>query len=136
MTNWIIGHTGRFKCAASQRSIANWTSFHNTSDIGWYFAEDQVGGSPWNGLEKIWEQSPLKYADRVTTPTLFLHSDEDYRCPLSEGLQMFYAVREHGVESRLCIFHGENHELSRSGKPENRIRRLREITEWMEHYLK
>ena len=136
MTNWIIGHTGRFKCAASQRSIANWTSFHNTSDIGWYFAEDQVGGSPWNGLEKIWAQSPLKYADRVTTPTLFLHSDEDYRCPLSEGLQMFYAVREHGVESRLCIFHGENHELSRSGKPENRIRRLREITEWMEHYLK
>ena len=49
---------------------------------------------------------------------------------------MFYAVREHGVESHLCIFHGENHELSRSGKPENRIRRLREITEWMEHYLK
>lgn len=136
MTNWIIGHTDRFKCAASQRSISNWTSFHNSSDIGWYFAQDQVGGSPWNGLEKIWAQSPLKYADRVTTPTLFLHSDEDYRCPLSEGIQMFYAVREHGVEARLCIFHGENHELSRSGKPQNRIRRLREITEWMEHYLK
>lgn len=136
MTNWIIGHTDRFKCAASQRSISNWTSFHNSSDIGWYFAQDQVGGSPWNGLEKIWAQSPLKYANRVTTPTLFLHSDEDYRCPLSEGIQMFYAVREHGVEARLCIFHGENHELSRSGKPQNRIRRLREITEWMEHYLK
>lgn len=136
MTNWVIGHTDRFKCAASQRSIANWLSFHNMSDIGWYFAQDQVGGEPWTGLEKIWAQSPVKYADRVTTPTLFIHSDEDFRCPLAEGLQMFYALRYHGVESRMCIFKGENHELSRSGKPKNRVRRLREITEWMERHLK
>lgn len=136
MTNWIIGHTDRFKCAASQRSISNWISFHNSSDIGWYFAQDQVGGEPWTGLERIWAQSPLKYADRVTTPTLFIHSDEDYRCPISEGIQMFYALRYRGVESRMCIFKGENHELSRSGKPKNRMRRLREITEWMEKHLK
>ena len=136
MTNWVIGHTDRFKCAASQRSISNWISFRNSADIGWYFAEDQVGGEPWTGLEKIWSQSPLAFADRVTTPTLFIHSEEDYRCPLSEGIQMFYALRQRGVETRMCIFRGENHELSRSGRPRNRVRRLREITEWMERRLK
>lgn len=136
MTNWIIGHTDRFRAAASQRSIANWLSFRNTSDIGWYFGEDQTAADPWGAPEKMWAQSPLKYADKVTTPTLFIHSDEDYRCPLSEGLQMFYAVRAKGVPARLVIFRGENHELSRSGKPKHRVRRLREITEWMEKYLK
>ena len=136
MTNWIIGHTGRFKCAASQRSISNWISFGNTSDIGHRFAKDQTAATAWEGVEKAWEQSPLRYAGRVTTPTLFIHSEEDYRCPLPEGMQMFYALKVHGVPARMCIFKGENHELSRSGRPQNRVRRLREITEWMEKYLK
>lgn len=136
MTNWIIGHTDRFKAAASQRSISNWISFFNTSDIGWIFGKDQCAGDPWNETTKLWEASPLKYADKVKTPTLFIHSDEDYRCWLAEGLQMFTAVKYHGVESRMCIFKEENHELSRSGKPKHRIRRLREITDWFEKYLK
>lgn len=136
MTNWVIGHTGRFKAAASQRSIASWISFSNLSDIGFYFGGDQVGGDAWNDLEKIWAQSPLRYADKATTPTLFIHSDEDHRCPMAEGLQMFYALRAHGVPARCCIFKGENHELSRSGKPKHRVRRLREITEWFDRYLK
>lgn len=136
MTNWIIGHTHRFRAAASQRSIANWTGYYGTSDIGYFFQPDQIGADPWQDLEKVWAQSPLKYADKVRTPTLFIHSDEDYRCPLAEGLQMFTALRVHGVEARLCMFKGENHELSRSGKPKHRVRRLREITEWFEKYLK
>ncbi|MDO4483827.1 MAG: S9 family peptidase [Clostridia bacterium] len=136
MTNWIIGHTDRFCCAASQRSISNWLSFHGTSDIGWCFAADQCGATPYTDYEKMWAQSPLKYAAHVKTPTLFIHSDEDYRCPLSEGLQMFTALKEHGVPARLCMFHGENHELSRSGKPKHRIRRLQEITAWFEKYAK
>ena len=136
MTNWIIGHTDRFKCAASQRSISNWVSFGNTSDIGHRFAKDQTAATAWEGVEKAWEQSPLRYAGRVTTPTLFIHSEEDYRCPLPEGMQMFYALKVHGVPARMCIFKGENHELSRSGRPQNRVRRLKEITEWMEKYLK
>ncbi|MDD4833024.1 MAG: prolyl oligopeptidase family serine peptidase, partial [Clostridia bacterium] len=78
----------------------------------------------------------LKYADKVKTPTLFIHSDSDYRCPLAEGLQMFQAIRDFGIDTRLCMFKGENHELSRSGKPKHRVRRLREITEWLEKYLK
>ena len=136
MTNWIIGHTDRFQAAVSQRSIANWLSYCNTADIGYFFTPDQVGGDPWSDPAKIWAQSPLKYADRVKTPTLFLHSDEDYRCPISEGTQMFYALRTHGVPTRLCMFKGENHELSRSGKPKHRVRRLKEITAWFDRYLK
>lgn len=135
MTNWIVGHTGRFAAAASQRSISNWVSMAYTTDIGYYFAPDQTGGTAWDGVERMWEQSPLKYADRCTTPTLFIHSDEDYRCWQAEGLQMFTALKLHGVESRLCLFKGENHELSRSGKPEHRIRRLTEITDWMERHF-
>ena len=136
MTNWIIGHTQRFKAAASQRSIANWISFAHTSDIGETFGSDQQAGDTWKNPEKLWWHSPLKYADQCTTPTLFIHSDEDFRCPYSEGLQMYSALCEHGVEARLCMFKGENHELSRSGKPRHRIKRLEEITNWMQQHLK
>ncbi len=136
MTNWIIGHTERFKAAVSQRSISNWVSFFGTTDIGYFFADDQNGATPWNGIDKLWFHSPLKYADKVTTPTLFIHSEEDYRCSLPEGLQMFTSLKYHGVDSRLCMFRGENHELSRSGKPKNRVKRLEEITNWFNRYLK
>ena len=136
MTNWIVGHTDRFKCAASLRSISNWISKFGTTDIGYYFNADQMASTPWTDIDKMWWHSPLKYADKCKTPTLILHSDEDYRCWLPEALQMFTALKYHGVDSRLCIFKGENHELSRSGKPKSRIRRLEEITGWFEKYLK
>ncbi len=136
MTNWIIGHTDRFKCAASQRSISNWISKFGTTDIGYYFNTDQNLSTPWDNVEKMWFHSPLKYANLAVTPTLFIHSEEDYRCWLAEGLQMFTALKYHGVDARLCMFRGENHELSRSGKPRHRVRRLEEITNWFEKYLK
>ncbi len=136
MTNWIIGHTNRFCCAASQRSISNWLSFYGVSDIGPHFAADQCDGTPFTDAKKLWDHSPMKYAPNVTTPTLFIHSDEDYRCPLDQGIQMYTSLVEHGVPARLCMFHGETHELSRSGKPKHRIRRLTEITNWFEKYAK
>ncbi|MBQ9458833.1 MAG: S9 family peptidase [Oscillospiraceae bacterium] len=136
MTNWIIGHTDRFCCAASQRSISNWLSFFGTSDIGMYFAPDQNNADFYDEPEKLWEHSPLKYAKNVKTPTLFIHSDEDYRCPLEQGVQMYAALVDRGVEARMCLFHGENHELSRSGKPKHRLRRLKEITDWFEKHTK
>lgn len=132
MTNWIIGHTDRFRACASQRSISNWLSFYGVSDIGPDFATDQNAASPWDGPEKLWAHSPMKYADRVKTPTLFIHAFEDYRCPVDQGYQMFASLLAHGVESRLVCFRGENHELSRSGKPSHRLKRLREITGWFD----
>ena len=136
MTNWIIGHTDRFKCAASQRSISNWISKFGTTDIGYYFNADQNLSTPWENHDKLWWHSPLKYANNVKTPTLFIHSEEDYRCWLPEGIQMFTALKYFGVDARLCMFRKENHELSRSGRPKGRIKRLNEITDWFEKYLK
>lgn len=136
MVNWIIGHTDRFAVAVSQRSISNWVSFSGYSDIGPWFGMDQMAASIYGGIEKMWYHSPLKYAGQVKTPTLFIHSDEDYRCGLPEGIQMFTALIQEGVPSRFCYFKGENHELSRSGKPKHRMRRLHEISSWLGHYLK
>ena len=136
MTNWTIGHTNRFKAAVSQRSISNWTSFYGVSDIGYYFAPDQTGANPWDDIEKMWDESPIKYANKAITPTLFIHADCDYRCPLEQGLQMFNKLKLNGVDTRMVVFHGENHELSRSGKPKARIKRLTEIKDWFDKYLK
>ena len=136
MTNWTIGHTDRFAAACSQRSISNWTSFYGVSDIGYYFAPDHRARALWTDLNKMWDQSPIKYAPNVTTPTLFIHSDEDYRCPLEQGLQMYTRIKENGTDTKMYIFHGENHELSRSGKPKGRIKRLEAIKEWFDKYLK
>lgn len=134
MTNWIIGHTDRFRACASQRSISNWVSFFGVSDIGVDFTVDQCAGTIWPSPEKLWQHSPLKYADRCKTPTLFIHAFEDYRCPIDQGYQMYTALAAHGVEAKMVCFRGENHELSRSGKPLHRIKRLEEITAWFEKH--
>ncbi len=136
MSNWIIGHTDRFAAAAPQRSISNWISFENTTDIGYFFTPNQHLTTTQEDAEKLWWHSPLKYAKNVKTPTLFIHSDSDYRCYMVEGLSMFTALKMNGVESRMVLFKGENHELSRGGKPLNRVRRIEEITSWMNKYLK
>jgi dipeptidyl aminopeptidase/acylaminoacyl peptidase len=137
MTNWIIGHTDRFCCAASQRSIASWISEAFISDIGVMFSADQCGAkNVYRDTQKLWDHSPLKYAENVKTPTLFIHSDQDRRCPLPEGMQMMQAIAGRNVETRMVIFHGENHELSRSGKPLHRIKRLEEITGWFNKHTK
>lgn len=136
MTNWAIGHTNRFKAACSQRSIANMTTEFLLTDIGYYFIDDQISATPWTNYEKLWYHSPVRYANKVKTPTIFIHSDEDYRCWIPEGIQMFSALKYHNVPARLVMFKGENHELSRSGKPLHRIRRIKEIFDWFENYLK
>ena len=134
LTNWVIGHTDRFACAASQRSISNMLSFWGNADVGFTSVTDKNGGDIYHSMGLLWEQSPLKYAPKVTTPSLFLHSDEDYRCPLEQGVQMYTAVSLTGTDTRLVVFKGENHSLSRSGKPQNRIRRLEEMLNWFDKY--
>ena len=135
-TNWIITHNHRLACAASQRSISNWLSFYGYSDLGYNFNVDQMNTTIFEGADKMWNVSPMKYAANIQTPTLFIHSDEDYRCPLAEGLQIYTSMVDRGIPTRMCIFKGENHELSRSGRPKHRMRRLNEITAWIEKYTK
>lgn len=135
MTNWIIGHTDRFRAAVTQRSICNQVSFYGTSDIGPNFNGDQIGGTPWENIDTYWEKSPLKYAHRIKTPLLIIHSEEDYRCPVEQAYQLYTALRHHGTEVEMELFPGENHDLSRSGKPGHRTRRLSSILGWFQKHL-
>lgn len=134
MTNWIVGHTDRFKAAVTQRSICNWISFYGVSDIGYYFTEWQIL-SDLEDIEKLWKHSPLKYVKHVKTPLLILHSEQDYRCPIEQGEQLFIALKKNGKETRFIRFPESNHELSRSGKTDFRIKRLEYIRDWFEKYL-
>jgi dipeptidyl aminopeptidase/acylaminoacyl peptidase len=136
MVNWIIGHTNRFRAAISMRSVSNWISNFGIADIGYFFNVDEHKATLWNGVDRLWWMSPIKYANNVTTPTLILHSDDDFRCPLSEAYQMFSCLKIHDVDCRLVVFHDENHHLSRKGRPRNRIARMNEIINWLDFYLK
>lgn len=135
MTNWLIGHTDRFKCAVSQRGISNWITMFGLSDVGSFMVEEDISINFLQDIETTWWHSPMRYAADVKTPTLFIHSENDFRCPLSEAMQMYSALKHYNVATKMCIFKDENHELSRSGKPKHRIRRLEEILAWMDSYL-
>ena len=135
MCNWIEGHTDRFAAIASQRSVSNWVSDFGCSEIGIFFNQNELLATPWSSMESMWQVSPLKYAHCAKTPILLIHSMCDYNCTIDQGIQMFTAMKFFGVPCRMVLFEGENHELSRSGKPKHRMRRLREIADWFEKYL-
>jgi len=136
MTNWVIGHTDRFKAAVTDRCISNWMSFWCTSDIGPWFTKDQIGFDPWDNEGALLASSPLRYVKDIKTPLLIIHSLEDYRCWLVEALQLFTALKYYGKEAELIIFPKENHELSRSGKPKHRVIRLQSYLRWFDRHLK
>lgn len=137
MTNWVIGHTHRFSAAVSMRSIASWTAMY-ISDIGPEFVNDQMATDDLHSddIDKHWFHSPLRYVNNVTTPTLFLHSDHDFRCPIPDAYQMFQALKLRNVPTKLVVFQGSNHDLSRKGAPNRRIKRLEETLNWFDKYLK
>ncbi|MEX3624131.1 S9 family peptidase [Viridibacillus arvi] len=134
MTNWIVGHTNRFKAAVTQRSISNWISFFGVSDIGYYFSDWQIG-TDMKDVEKLWQHSPLKYAENVETPLLILHSEKDFRCPIEQAEQLYITLKSMGKETQFVRFPDADHNLSRTGLPNLRIERLNQITGWFEKYL-
>jgi dipeptidyl aminopeptidase/acylaminoacyl peptidase len=135
MTNWIVGHSNRFKAAVTQRSICNWISFYGVSDIGYFFAEWEVLRGGTFDPEKLWNQSPLKYANQIETPLLILHGEKDYRCPIEQAEQLYITLKHQKKTTKLVRFPESNHELSRSGNPKLRIHRLDHIAGWFEEYL-
>lgn len=134
MTNWIVGHTNRFKAAVTQRSISNWISFYGVSDIGYYFTPWQIGADM-TDIDKLWDASPLKYAVNVETPLLILHSENDYRCPIEQGQQLYITLKGMGKETSFVRFPQADHNLSRVGLPNLRQTRLEQITGWFEKYI-
>ncbi|WP_276730985.1 S9 family peptidase [Bacillus sp. (in: firmicutes)] len=135
MTNWIVGQTNRFKAAVTQRSISNWISFHGVSDIGYFFTDWQLEHDMFSDTEKLWDRSPLKYAANVETPLLILHGERDDRCPIEQAEQLFIALKKMGKETKLVRFPKASHNLSRSGHPGQRIKRLNYISSWFDQYL-
>ncbi|HET8629088.1 MAG TPA: S9 family peptidase [Thermomicrobiales bacterium] len=135
MTNWVVGHTDRFKAAVTMRCVSNLVSFFGTSDIGFTFLDMQFETEPWDDVEKLLKYSPITYVKNITTPLLILHSEEDYRCPIEQGEQMFIALKKLGRDVEFVRFPDENHDLSRNGKPAHRIERLQHIVRWFDKYL-
>jgi dipeptidyl aminopeptidase/acylaminoacyl peptidase len=134
MTNWIVGHTNRFKAAVTLRSVSNFISDDGTRD-GAYGHEDDFKGFLFDDFQQYWDASPLKYARSVRTPTLILHSDNDYRVPLEQGEQWFRALKHYGVVSELVIFPRENHNLTRTGEPKHLVESLNWQAWWFRRYL-
>ena len=136
LTNWLIGHTTRFAAAVTQRSMSNLYSKYGVADNGWTHDRHGMGGADlWDNEALLMERSPIRYAPYVRTPTLIIHSDQDLRCPLEQGEQWYVALKRLGVETELVRFTGENHELSRSGKPRNRVERLERLAGWFERHM-
>jgi len=135
MTNWIVGHTDRFKAAVTMRCLSNFLSFYGTSDIGPWFGERELAGSPRDHMERYWQLSPLAYVEQVTTPILILHGEQDLRCPQEQAEQWFVSLRRLGKTAEFVRFPEESHDLSRSGRPDRRVLRLQRIAGWLDRWL-
>lgn len=136
MTNMITARTNRFKAGITQNAVVNLHSMFGTSDIGFYFNSSQLGDADlWEDEEKIMKFSPIRYAPQVKTPTLILHNEQDHRCPMEQAEQWYIALRRLGVDTKLVRFSDEDHGMSSSGKPANRLERLNQIGNWFDTYL-
>jgi dipeptidyl aminopeptidase/acylaminoacyl peptidase len=134
LTSWLVGSTHRFRAACSQRSLNDWRSFFLGSDMGWH-SSWQTGTLPWEDRERLQDLSPLLRAPNVSTPLLVVHNEEDHRCPIEQGEQLFAWLRYQGKPVEFLRFPGESHGLSRGGTPSRRLERLRAIVEWFERHL-
>jgi dipeptidyl aminopeptidase/acylaminoacyl peptidase len=135
MTNWAIGHTSEFAGAITDRCVSNLVSMGGTSD----FVEREDGyfpGNFWDRPEARWTSSPIRHFGNVRTPTLIIHSEGDLRCNVEQAEQVFAALNLRGVPSRFVRYpRSTSHGLSRSGPPDLRLHRLREILAWWKKWL-
>jgi dipeptidyl aminopeptidase/acylaminoacyl peptidase len=135
MTNWIIGHTNRFRAAVTQRSVVDLKSFVGSSDMGYELARE-FDGYPWTNPENYEKCSPITYYKNVRTPVLIIHSEQDLRCAIEQGEQMFTMLKVLGRKVEMVRFPEEPHGVSRHGRPDRRIARLEWMTKWFNRYLK
>jgi dipeptidyl aminopeptidase/acylaminoacyl peptidase len=134
MTNWIVGHTNRFKAAVTLRSLSNFISDDGTRDGAYGHAPD-FGGDIFEKFDLYWDRSPLKYAKNVKTPTLILHSDNDFRVPIEQGEQWFRALKHYGVTTEIVMFPRENHNLTRTGEPRHLVESLNWQLYWFDRFI-
>ena len=134
MTNWIIGQTNRFSAAVSMRSISNLVSEYSQHDIV-LWGVLQLGPPPWPNLDELWRRSPIRYVQNMKTPLLLTAGEMDLRCAMSQSEELFGAMRLLGKTVELVRFPEESHDLSRNGRPDRRVERLRRIAGWYARHL-
>lgn len=135
MTNWIIGHTDRYAAAVTQRCCSNFINLVGNDDVGHYFCEYEAPGCPWDNWEWYIRNSPLAYVHNMHTPLLIIHSDQDHRCPLDQAEQLYRALRLLERKVGFVVFLGASHGLSRTGRPVQRVERLKRIRGWFDEYM-
>jgi dipeptidyl aminopeptidase/acylaminoacyl peptidase len=131
MTTLLIGRSDRFVAAIAERAFTDPVSHVGSGDIGWFFPDRYLGTDP----ERVRAQSALAGAGNITTPTLVIHSEEDWRCPVEQGARLFVELKRRGIETEFLLFPGEGHELSRSGRPKHRLARLQHVLRWWARWL-
>lgn len=128
MSCWLTTRTDRFKAAVPGGCVSDLTSSSGTSDLGRLLAEHEIGDRPA-------ELSPLTHADRVRTPTLLLHGEDDDRCPVGQAEQWFAALRERRVPVRMVRYPGASHLFIINGRPSHRVDYNERIVAWLEHWI-
>ena len=132
---WIVGQTDRFKAAIPQNPVANWHSFYGTSDIGIYFAVEQLGGHPHEIPEVYTRCSPITYAHRCVTPTLLVQSELDWRCPAEQSEQFYSVLKANGCVVEMLRQPGGSHGASISGALNLRRAHNDAMLDWFARYV-
>jgi len=135
MTTWILGHSKRFKAGVTMRQAGNRLTQFGASDYNSSERHSFGGAWPWEKPMAYLKQSPNYYAHNIKAPLLIIHSEQDLRCPVSQADELFTILKSLGRETEYIRFEGESHGLSRGGKPQNRLERLKRITDWFRRYL-
>jgi dipeptidyl aminopeptidase/acylaminoacyl peptidase len=135
LTNWVVTQTSRFKAAVSQRDISDWANFWYTADFT-LFTPTWFRKAPFEDPAEFARRSPITYAAKIQTPLMFILGDEDWRTPPAAGGEdLFRALKYLKRPAVMVRFPGENHELSRSGRPWHRVERLQHIVGWFDKWL-
>jgi dipeptidyl aminopeptidase/acylaminoacyl peptidase len=135
LTNWLLGHSDRFKAAVTMRSCSNYISMYGTDDISFNTNVYAFGVDLFDDPELYWRLSPIRYVEKIDAPLLIIHSEQDYRCPIEQAEQLFTSLKLIGRTVEFVRFPNESHGLSRSGSPKHRLERLGKITDWFGRWL-
>jgi dipeptidyl aminopeptidase/acylaminoacyl peptidase len=132
LSSWIIGRTNRFRAAAVQKPVINWTSFALTADGVASYSRYWMGALPWEDQEGYWRRSPLSQVGNMATPALVIVGTEDQRTPPHEAEQLYNALQLRGVPTALIRIPGASHNLV--GRPSQNAARVSAILDWFERY--
>lgn len=132
LTAWIVGKTDRFKAAVVAKPVINWTSFVLYADGAAFFSKYWFGKKPWEDPENYFKRSPLNYVANVTTPTMLLTGEEDYRTPIAESEQFYTALKLEGVETAMVRIPGASHGIA--NRPSNLVAKIAAILAWFDKY--